>query len=193
MTWSQSQCRRRLRVVGILVGCRLAAAETVARANYGLGLGKFELDFDDGEVRFQVSQILVDDAVGQAVIDRMIGAAVTRHLPANRLAAVNVPGRRMASSISKTVGPASCRRRSSDRRTPIQTRTPPFLLPPLYCWRWIGMVDGGFSLVVVPASCAMQKVDGYLRIAEALDCSVSRSTPCEIGKKPGRSLSTDIQ
>ncbi len=54
-------------------GCRTAAAETIARANYGLRLGKFELDLDDGEVRFQVSQILVDDAVGQAVIDRMIG------------------------------------------------------------------------------------------------------------------------
>ena len=35
-----------------------------ARANYGSRLGKFELDLDDGEVRFQISQILVDDAVG---------------------------------------------------------------------------------------------------------------------------------
>ena len=57
-------------------GCRTAAAETIARANYGLRLGKFELDLDDGEVRFQVSQILVDDAVGQAVLDRMIGTTV---------------------------------------------------------------------------------------------------------------------
>ncbi len=56
--------------------CRTAAAETIAHANFGLRLGKFELDFADGEVRFQVSQILVDDAVGQEVIDRMIGAAV---------------------------------------------------------------------------------------------------------------------
>lgn len=45
-------------------GCRTAAAETIARANYGLRLGKFEMNLDDGEVRFQVSQILVDDAVG---------------------------------------------------------------------------------------------------------------------------------
>jgi hypothetical protein len=66
-------------------GCRPAAAETIARANYGLRLGKFELDLDDGEVRFQVSQILVDDAVGQTVIDRMIGTTVTMletYLPA---------------------------------------------------------------------------------------------------------------
>jgi hypothetical protein len=33
-------------------GCRTAAAETVARTNYGLRLGEFELDLDDGEVRF---------------------------------------------------------------------------------------------------------------------------------------------
>jgi hypothetical protein len=48
-------------------------------------LGKFELDLDGGEVRFQVSQILDDDAVGQAVINRMIGAAVNMldtYLPA---------------------------------------------------------------------------------------------------------------
>ncbi len=66
-------------------GCRPAAAETIARANYRLRLGKFEMDLDDGEVRFQVSQILVDDAVGQAVIDRMIGTTVNMldtYLPA---------------------------------------------------------------------------------------------------------------
>jgi hypothetical protein len=66
-------------------GCRTAAAETIARANYGLRLGKFELDFDDGEVRFQVAQILVDEAVGQAVIDRMISTTVNMldtYLPA---------------------------------------------------------------------------------------------------------------
>jgi hypothetical protein len=66
-------------------GCRSAAAETIARANHGLRLGRFELDFADGEVRFQVSQILVDEAVGQAVIDRMIGTTVNMldtYLPA---------------------------------------------------------------------------------------------------------------
>jgi hypothetical protein len=66
-------------------GCRSTAAEAIARANYGLRLGKFELDFADGEVRFQVSQIVVDEAVGQAVIDRMIGTTVNMldtYLPA---------------------------------------------------------------------------------------------------------------
>ena len=59
--------------------------EAIARANYGLRVGKFELDFDDGEPRFQVSQILDGEAVGPAVIDRMIGTAVNMmetYLPA---------------------------------------------------------------------------------------------------------------
>jgi hypothetical protein len=66
-------------------GSRRDIAEAIVRANYGLRVGKFELDFDDGEIRFQVSQILVDDAVGQDVIERMIGTAVNMldtYLPA---------------------------------------------------------------------------------------------------------------
>jgi hypothetical protein len=60
-------------------------AEAIVRANYGLRIGKFEMDFEDGEIRFQVSQILDGDAVGPAVIDRMIGTAVNMldtYLPA---------------------------------------------------------------------------------------------------------------
>ena len=34
---------------------RAAVAEYLARANYGLPLGNFELDFSDGEVRFKTS------------------------------------------------------------------------------------------------------------------------------------------
>jgi hypothetical protein len=66
-------------------GCRPAVAEAVARANYGLRVGKFELDCDDGDMRFQVSQILTGDAVGEEVIDRMIGTAINMldmYLPA---------------------------------------------------------------------------------------------------------------
>ena len=66
-------------------GSRRDIAEAIARANCGLRVGKFEMDFDDGEIRFQASQILDGDAVGEAVIDRMIGTAVNMmetHLPA---------------------------------------------------------------------------------------------------------------
>ena len=61
-------------------GSRRDIAEAIVRANYGLRVGKFEMDFEDGEIRFQASQILDGDAegetVGEAVIDRMIGTAV---------------------------------------------------------------------------------------------------------------------
>lgn len=57
-------------------GSRLGIAEAVVRANYRLGIGKFELDYDDGEMRFQLSQVLSDDAVGKEVIDRMMATAI---------------------------------------------------------------------------------------------------------------------
>jgi hypothetical protein len=66
-------------------GSRRDIAEAIVRANYGLRVGKFELDLDDGELFFQVSQILDGDVVGAAVIDRMIGTAVNMidtYLPA---------------------------------------------------------------------------------------------------------------
>jgi hypothetical protein len=37
---------------------RLAVAEYIARANYGLVIGNFELDFDYGEVRCKTSAIM---------------------------------------------------------------------------------------------------------------------------------------
>jgi hypothetical protein len=66
-------------------GCRPSIAEAIARANYGLRIGKFELDLDDGEIRFHASQILVYDSVGEDVIDRLIYttmAMLDRYLPA---------------------------------------------------------------------------------------------------------------
>ena len=66
-------------------GSRPAIAETVARANYGLRVGKFEFDVDQGEVRFQASQVLTDDGVDDGVIDRLITvtmAMLDLYLPA---------------------------------------------------------------------------------------------------------------
>jgi hypothetical protein len=57
---------------------------TIVRANYGLRVGKVEMDLEDGELRFQVSQILNGEAVGEAVIDRMIGTAVIKGIPVVR-------------------------------------------------------------------------------------------------------------
>jgi hypothetical protein len=66
-------------------GSRPAIAEAVARANYGLRVGKFEFDVDDGELRFQASQVLTGDTLGEDVIDRLITttlAMLDMYLPA---------------------------------------------------------------------------------------------------------------
>ena len=66
-------------------GARLAIAETIARANYGLRVGKFEMDFDDGELRFQAAHILTDDSLEEDVIDRLMGTTMSMldmYLPA---------------------------------------------------------------------------------------------------------------
>ena len=63
----------------------LAIGEVVNRANYGLRVGKFEMDVDDGHVRFQIHQILEGVGVGEEIIDRMITTALAmceRYLPA---------------------------------------------------------------------------------------------------------------
>jgi hypothetical protein len=88
-------------------GCRPAVAEAVARANYGLRVGKFELDCDDGDVRFQVSQILTGDAVGEEVIDRMIGTVSLYYKPPSRLGCGSSRRSRTGRSITWTDLPAN--------------------------------------------------------------------------------------
>ena len=66
-------------------GARSAVAETIARANYGLKVGKFEMDVDSGELRFQVAQILTEDCLEETVIDRLLGTTMSMldmYLPA---------------------------------------------------------------------------------------------------------------
>ena len=66
-------------------GARPSIAEAVARANYGLQFGKMEMDFDDGGLRYQVSQLLPDGQLTDAVIARTFGATIAfldRYLPA---------------------------------------------------------------------------------------------------------------
>jgi hypothetical protein len=66
-------------------GSRPAIAETVARANCGLKVGKFEMDYDDGDLRFQASQILPDDNLDDETIHRLMSttmAMLNTYLPA---------------------------------------------------------------------------------------------------------------
>ena len=58
-------------------GARPAVAETIARANYGLKVGKFEMDVDAGELRFQAAQILTEDSLEESVIDRLLGTTMS--------------------------------------------------------------------------------------------------------------------
>jgi hypothetical protein len=66
-------------------GARSLVAETIVRANYGLRLGKLEMDFSDGELRYQVAHPLLDAELPDFLIARSFGALLTtldRYLPA---------------------------------------------------------------------------------------------------------------
>lgn len=53
---------------------RQSAAEYIARANYGLRIGNFELDFNDGEVRFKTSIDVENDRLVAPLIGNLVAA-----------------------------------------------------------------------------------------------------------------------
>jgi len=55
---------------------RPAMAEFVARANYGMILGNFELDFSDGEVRYKTSIDVEDGELTTGMVKRLVYANV---------------------------------------------------------------------------------------------------------------------
>ena len=63
---------------------RQVVAEFVTRANYGMYVGNFELDFTDGEVRYKTSLDVENAELPQPVIKNLVYAAVwtmDRYLP----------------------------------------------------------------------------------------------------------------
>lgn len=63
---------------------RLAVAEYITRANYGLRIGNFEMDFDDGEVRYKSSLDFEGVTLGPELIRNALYPAVQtmdRYLP----------------------------------------------------------------------------------------------------------------
>lgn len=54
---------------------RLAVAEYLTRANYGLLLGNFEMDFSDGEVRFKSAHATAATPPPIAIIERAVDVA----------------------------------------------------------------------------------------------------------------------
>ena len=64
---------------------RLAAAELITRANFGLVIGNFEMDFADGEVRYKTSLDVEGDRLSDVLLLQLIHAnlsIVDTYLPA---------------------------------------------------------------------------------------------------------------
>jgi hypothetical protein len=55
---------------------RLAVAEFLTRANYGMLVGNFELDFNDGEIRYKTSIDVGDGSLSTALVQQMVYANV---------------------------------------------------------------------------------------------------------------------
>lgn len=63
---------------------RLEVAEFITRANYDMLIGNFELDLDDGEVRFKTSIDVEDSELTQALVRNLVYMNVLtmdRYLP----------------------------------------------------------------------------------------------------------------
>ena len=63
---------------------RTAVAEFITRANYGMRVGNFEMDFNDGEVRFKISVDVDNHELTQALVSNHVYANVwtmDRYLP----------------------------------------------------------------------------------------------------------------
>jgi len=63
---------------------RTAAMEYLTRANYGLRIGNFELDLDDGEVRYKSSLDVEGDELTPALVKRIMRPnliTMDRYLP----------------------------------------------------------------------------------------------------------------
>ena len=64
---------------------RGAVADAITRANYGLFLGNFEMDFSDGELRYRTSLDLADGSLTPAMVERLFLCnlqTVDHYLPA---------------------------------------------------------------------------------------------------------------
>ncbi len=55
----------------------LLVAEFIARANYGLNLGNFDLDMEDGELGYKVSVDLEGGQLSTDMVGNMVGAGVS--------------------------------------------------------------------------------------------------------------------
>ena len=64
---------------------RRSAAELIARANYGILVGHFELDMHDGEIRFHITHLIQGIPLASETIERLLYTGLTsmdRYFPA---------------------------------------------------------------------------------------------------------------
>jgi hypothetical protein len=64
---------------------RVAVAEALTRANYGLRIGNFEMDLADGEVRYKASVDVEDGALSETMVQNLVRASLSsfdRYYPA---------------------------------------------------------------------------------------------------------------
>lgn len=81
------------------------AAEYITRANFGLVLGNFELDYEDGEIRYKTSIDLEGAELSPALIRHIVHAniqAMDRYLPGLML--VLVDGASPAEAVARAEG-----------------------------------------------------------------------------------------
>ena len=82
----------------ILEPLRNTAAEFIARANYGLPIGNFEMDFADGELRFKVGIPVLDIPVSRGqfaqALEILINTTIYYHTPLVRTLYDGVPSQR---------------------------------------------------------------------------------------------------
>ncbi len=63
---------------------RLAVAEYITRANFGILVGNFELDLGDGELRFKTSADVEDTEIGTTFVKNLLAAnisSIDRYFP----------------------------------------------------------------------------------------------------------------
>jgi hypothetical protein len=71
--------------IKVPVGSRPSIAEAITRANYCLKLGRFEMGFKGGDLRFYVGHLISEGKLSGEVIERMIKTTLVmlnHHLPA---------------------------------------------------------------------------------------------------------------
>ncbi len=87
---------------------RMAVAELLTRANYGLFIGNFEQDMTDGEIRYKTSIDVEGDRLTPALVKPLVYANVLmmdRYLPG--IMSVIYGNAAPAEAVAKTEGTAS--------------------------------------------------------------------------------------